>query len=40
MIKVACGSDSSCLLTSDGQVYTWGSNLNGELGIDNYKIAY
>ncbi|KAL4238144.1 hypothetical protein ACF0H5_002856 [Mactra antiquata] len=29
---VSCGSFHSCLVTKDGDVYTWGKNLDGQLG--------
>ncbi|XP_052768315.1 uncharacterized protein LOC128208770 [Mya arenaria] len=30
--QVVCGSFHSCLLTKNGEVYTWGRNLDGQLG--------
>jgi alpha-tubulin suppressor-like RCC1 family protein len=33
--KVVCGSMFSGLLTSTGQVFTWGDNQHGQLGIKN-----
>ncbi|XP_043288691.1 secretion-regulating guanine nucleotide exchange factor isoform X1 [Venturia canescens] len=34
---IACGWNSSMALTEDGQVYVWGSNSHGQLGIKNSK---
>ena len=31
--RLRCGSDHSAILTSSGQVFTWGSNKHGQLGI-------
>ncbi|GAM26734.1 hypothetical protein SAMD00019534_099090 [Acytostelium subglobosum LB1] len=31
--QVACGSAHSMALTKDGQLFTWGSNSNGQLGL-------
>ncbi|XP_069745782.1 RCC1 and BTB domain-containing protein 2-like isoform X3 [Narcine bancroftii] len=33
VIEVACGSHHSMTLTSDGEVYGWGYNGNGQLGL-------
>ncbi|XP_053407428.1 uncharacterized protein LOC123565052 isoform X2 [Mercenaria mercenaria] len=30
--QVVCGSFHSCIVTKDGDVYTWGRNLDGQLG--------
>ena len=35
VVKVGCGDTYSALLTAEGQVFTWGSNTFGELGIDD-----
>ena len=40
VIKVACGFNFASLLTAVGDVFTWGSNANGELGIDDEKLVY
>ncbi|XP_072832977.1 RCC1 and BTB domain-containing protein 2 isoform X2 [Pogona vitticeps] len=32
VIEVACGSHHSVILTSDGEVYTWGYNNSGQVG--------
>lgn len=31
-VQVVCGSFHSCIVTKDGDVYTWGRNLDGQLG--------
>ena len=31
-IQVVCGSFHSCIVTKDGDVYTWGRNTDGQLG--------
>lgn len=33
--EVCCGSAHSLLLTSTGQVYVWGSNSRGQLGMSH-----
>ncbi|CDW81553.1 regulator of chromosome condensation [Stylonychia lemnae] len=38
VVKVSCGSMFSALLTSTGEVYTWGNNQFGQLGINNSSI--
>ncbi|XP_034282767.1 RCC1 and BTB domain-containing protein 2 isoform X5 [Pantherophis guttatus] len=35
VIEVACGSHHSMVLTADGEVYVWGYNGNGQLGLGN-----
>ena len=34
-VQVDCGTNMSALLTCDGEVYTWGKNFDGQLGIGN-----
>ena len=36
--KTICGDVFSALLTNQGQVFTWGYNKCGVLGIDNPSI--
>ncbi|XP_076831363.1 putative E3 ubiquitin-protein ligase HERC3 isoform X2 [Brachyhypopomus gauderio] len=31
--QVACGNDHSLILTKDGQLFTWGQNSSGQLGV-------
>jgi alpha-tubulin suppressor-like RCC1 family protein len=38
VIKVECGDTYSGLLTANGQVFTWGYNKFGALGIDSSQI--
>lgn len=40
VVKVGCGDSYSALLTAEGQVFTWGSNTFGELGIDDERALY
>ncbi len=37
---VACGDYHSCVLTNSKEAYVWGSNKEGQLGMDmeNYSI--
>ena len=35
MTRIACGTDFTACLTVKGQVYTWGTNKWGNLGIEN-----
>ncbi|XP_049430285.1 probable E3 ubiquitin-protein ligase HERC3 [Epinephelus fuscoguttatus] len=37
--QVACGSQHSVALTKDGQVYTWGQDSRGQLGLGRRKLA-
>uniref|UniRef100_A0A7S4PM21 SAM domain-containing protein n=1 Tax=Guillardia theta TaxID=55529 RepID=A0A7S4PM21_GUITH len=34
---VACGQDHSGCITDDGKIFTWGSNKEGQLGLNDYK---
>ena len=38
VIKVECGDGHSGLLTANGEVYTWGKNDWGALGINSSEI--
>ena len=47
ILQISCGSFHSLLLTADGGVYSWGSNVHGQLGhpqvpemVLNYNIMY
>lgn len=35
VIDICCGWDSSAALTRDGELYVWGSNRYGQLGLDH-----
>ncbi|XP_044213219.1 probable E3 ubiquitin-protein ligase HERC4 [Thunnus albacares] len=37
--QVACGSQHSVALTKDGQVYTWGQNSSGQLGLGKRELG-
>ncbi|TMS05606.1 putative E3 ubiquitin-protein ligase HERC4 [Larimichthys crocea] len=37
--RVACGSQHSVALTKDGQVYTWGQDSRGQLGLGKRKLG-
>jgi alpha-tubulin suppressor-like RCC1 family protein len=36
VIDIACGESHTCALTSDGDVYTWGSGQIGQLGHGDF----
>ncbi|XP_053998303.1 RCC1 and BTB domain-containing protein 1-like isoform X1 [Hylaeus anthracinus] len=36
VVCISCGHSSSIAVTNDGEVYSWGSNATGQLGIGNY----
>ncbi|KAK7316911.1 hypothetical protein RJT34_00719 [Clitoria ternatea] len=38
--EVACGGYHTCVLTSSGELYTWGSNENGCLGIGSSDVIH
>ena len=40
VIKVHAGEYHSLALTSSGEVYSWGSNSNGQLGLDSVSERY
>lgn len=37
IVKVVCGYRHNLMLTSDGNVYSWGCNKYGQLGITSPK---
>ncbi|XAR73139.1 hypothetical protein NMG60_11007005 [Bertholletia excelsa] len=38
--EVACGGYHTCVITSAGELYTWGSNENGCLGIGRTDVSH
>ena len=42
MTDVACGDAHSCVLSNTKEVYLWGSNKDGQLGLDteNYQVCH
>ena len=38
--QVAVGTNQSCLLTTDGAAYCWGTNAYGQLGYDTTLVEY
>lgn len=38
--EVACGGYHTCVLTSGGELYSWGSNENGCLGIGTTDVFH
>jgi alpha-tubulin suppressor-like RCC1 family protein len=42
VVDVACGDFHSCVLTNIKDLYMWGSNKEGQLGLDieNYTIVH
>lgn len=39
IVDVCCGWDSSAALTKDGDLYVWGSNRYGQLGLDTSDFS-
>nr|XP_037270909.1 uncharacterized protein LOC119163078 [Rhipicephalus microplus] len=37
LVAMACGSNHALLLTQDGEIYAWGRNTEGQLGLGNRK---
>lgn len=37
IVCISCGDSSSIVVTADGEVYGWGDNGVGQLGIGNYN---
>ena len=35
--QVACGSEHSMALSSDGELYSWGLNFKGQLGVGDFE---
>ena len=40
VVSIACGHAHTCALSLAGDVYTFGWNKYGQLGLDNYESAY
>ncbi len=40
VIDIACGHDHSFAITSDGVLWAWGKNENGELGLGDYETRW
>lgn len=38
-VQIACGGEHSIALTNDGELYAWGSNRDGQLGLGSYTIS-
>jgi len=38
-VKVTCGSFHTLALTNKGEIYAWGSNYNGQLGVNNCECS-
>lgn len=38
--EVACGAHHTCIITSGGELYSWGSNDNGCLGIGSTDVVH
>lgn len=37
--SIACGSQHSSFITNEGHIFTFGSNCDGQLGIDDRNLA-
>lgn len=37
IVQISCGSDHSFVLTSTGEVYSWGMNFKGQLGLGDLE---
>lgn len=37
VVQISCGAGNNLVLTSDNQIYTWGFNSVGQLGIGSFK---
>jgi len=37
IISIVCGNDHSLALNSQGEVFSWGKNLSGQCGQDEFK---
>lgn len=39
IVQIACGVEHSMALTNDGELYAWGSNTEGQLGIGSHTVT-
>lgn len=39
IVQIACGIEHSIALTNDGELYAWGSNTEGQLGIGSHTVT-
>lgn len=39
IVQIACGIEHSIALTNDGELYAWGSNREGQLGLGSHTIT-
>ncbi|XP_011257668.1 probable E3 ubiquitin-protein ligase HERC4 isoform X1 [Camponotus floridanus] len=39
IVQIACGIEHSIALTNDGELYSWGSNREGQLGIGSHTVT-
>jgi len=35
LVKIACGYEHTLVLTDKGEIYDWGNNSNGQVGVNN-----
>ena len=38
IVSVDCGEKHICALSKEGEVYTWGFNYYGQLGLNDHRI--
>jgi len=39
IVQIACGVEHSIALTNDGELYAWGSNKEGQLGLGSHTLT-
>jgi len=39
IVQIACGGEHSIALTNDGELYAWGSNRDGQLGLGSHIVS-
>jgi len=37
-VKVTCGYDHTLALTNKGEIYAWGNNDEGQIGVNTWQI--